>query len=68
MRLYQTGAPLTGARSQLIPHPGVLVDGTRIVAVVTEAHRLGKRVAEPAAARAALQAGVLAAPAGPSPR
>ena len=32
MRLYQTGALLTGARSELIPHAGVLVDGTRIVA------------------------------------
>ena len=32
MRLYQTGALLTGARSDLIPHAGVPVDGTRIVA------------------------------------
>jgi imidazolonepropionase-like amidohydrolase len=32
MRLYQTGALLTGARNELIPHAGVLVDGTRIVA------------------------------------
>jgi imidazolonepropionase-like amidohydrolase len=32
MRLYRTGALLTGARSELIPHAGVLVDGTRIVA------------------------------------
>jgi imidazolonepropionase-like amidohydrolase len=32
MRLYRTGALLTGARSELIPHAGVLVDGPRIVA------------------------------------
>jgi hypothetical protein len=32
MRLYQTGALLTGARSAFIPHAGVLADGTRIVA------------------------------------
>jgi imidazolonepropionase-like amidohydrolase len=32
MRLYQTGALLTGARSELIRHAGVLVDGPRIVA------------------------------------
>jgi len=29
MRLYQTGALLTGARSELDQHAGVLVDGTR---------------------------------------
>lgn len=32
MRLYQTGALLTGAPGQLIPDAGVLVDGTPIVA------------------------------------
>jgi hypothetical protein len=32
MRLYQAGALLTGAHSELIPDAGVLVDGTRIVA------------------------------------
>jgi imidazolonepropionase-like amidohydrolase len=32
MRLYQAGALLTGAHSELIPRAGVLVDGSRIVA------------------------------------
>ena len=32
MRLHQTGALLTGARSELVPRAGVLVDGARIVA------------------------------------
>ena len=32
MRLYQTGALLTGARNELIRHGGVLVEGTQIVA------------------------------------
>ena len=32
MRLYQMGALLTGAHSDLIPDAGVLIDGTRIVA------------------------------------
>ena len=32
MRLYQSGALLTGARSDLIHRGGVLVDGPRIVA------------------------------------
>jgi imidazolonepropionase-like amidohydrolase len=32
LRLYQTGALLTGAHSELIPRAGVLVDGPRIIA------------------------------------
>ncbi len=32
MRLYQTGALLTGARSELVPRAGALADGARIVA------------------------------------
>jgi imidazolonepropionase-like amidohydrolase len=45
MRLYQSGALLTGAHSDLIPRAGVLVDGPRIVAAgpldsVTAAHSL----------------------------
>jgi imidazolonepropionase-like amidohydrolase len=32
MRLYQTGALLTGAHNELVPRAGVLVDGPRIVA------------------------------------
>ena len=45
MRLYQAGALLTGAHSELIPRAGVLVDGPRIVAAgplgsVTAAHGL----------------------------
>ena len=32
MRLYQSGALLTGARNELIRRGGVLVDGPRIVA------------------------------------
>jgi hypothetical protein len=32
MRRYQAGAPLTGARSELIRRAGVLADGSRIVA------------------------------------
>lgn len=32
MRLYQAGALRTGARSELVPYAGMLVDGTRTVA------------------------------------
>ena len=32
MRLYQSGALLTGARNEFIPHGAVLVDGPRIIA------------------------------------
>lgn len=43
MRLYQSGAQLTGARHELIRRGGVLVDGPRIVAAgAAHAHgRLG---------------------------